>query len=124
MLQRRSQRHNLSWERFRRLEKRYIPSYRHTHPYPEQRFGVTHPRQEPCAGMPLAGICAGGRRVTGDILSPLAGEGRGEGGKLIVAVDPRYFRPTEVETLLGDPAKAKEKLANAAFTDRPRKRMG
>ena len=31
-------------------------------------------------------------------------------GKLIVAVDPRYFRPTEVETLLGDPRKAKEKL--------------
>ena len=60
MLQRRSQRSNLSWERFRRLEKRYIPSYRNTHPYPEQRFGVTHPRQEPCAGMPLAGICAGG----------------------------------------------------------------
>ena len=28
----------------------------------------------------------------------------------IVAVDPRYFRPTEVETLLGDPSKAKEKL--------------
>ena len=31
-------------------------------------------------------------------------------GKCIVAVDPRYFRPTEVETLLGDPAKAKTKL--------------
>jgi GDPmannose 4,6-dehydratase len=31
-------------------------------------------------------------------------------GKCIVAVDPRYFRPTEVETLLGDPAKAKAKL--------------
>ena len=31
-------------------------------------------------------------------------------GKCIVAVDPRYFRPTEVETLLGDPRKAKEKL--------------
>jgi len=28
----------------------------------------------------------------------------------IVEVDPRYFRPTEVETLLGDPSKAKEKL--------------
>ena len=42
--------------------------------------------------------------------SPLVGEGRGEGGKLIVAVDPRYFRPTEVETLLGDPSKAKAKL--------------
>jgi len=31
-------------------------------------------------------------------------------GRCIVAVDPRYFRPTEVETLLGDPTKAKEKL--------------
>jgi GDPmannose 4,6-dehydratase len=31
-------------------------------------------------------------------------------GKCIVAIDPRYFRPTEVETLLGDPTKAKEKL--------------
>ena len=42
------------------------------------------------------------------------GEGaRGAGNeaeKCIVAVDPRYFRPTEVETLLGDPAKAKAKL--------------
>jgi GDPmannose 4,6-dehydratase len=31
-------------------------------------------------------------------------------GDIIVRVDPRYFRPAEVETLLGDPAKAKEKL--------------
>lgn len=31
-------------------------------------------------------------------------------GKCIVQVDPRYFRPTEVETLLGDPSKAKKKL--------------
>jgi GDPmannose 4,6-dehydratase len=31
-------------------------------------------------------------------------------GKCIVVVDPRYFRPTEVETLLGDPSKAKQKL--------------
>ena len=31
-------------------------------------------------------------------------------GNCRVAVDPRYFRPTEVETLLGDPSKAKEKL--------------
>ena len=31
-------------------------------------------------------------------------------GDVIVQVDPRYFRPAEVETLLGDPAKAKEKL--------------
>ena len=31
-------------------------------------------------------------------------------GDVVVKVDPRYFRPTEVETLLGDPAKAKAKL--------------
>jgi GDPmannose 4,6-dehydratase len=31
-------------------------------------------------------------------------------GRCIVAVDPRYFRPTEVETLLGDATKAREKL--------------
>jgi GDPmannose 4,6-dehydratase len=31
-------------------------------------------------------------------------------GKLLVQVDPRYFRPTEVETLLGDPSKARQKL--------------
>jgi GDPmannose 4,6-dehydratase len=31
-------------------------------------------------------------------------------GDVIVKVDPRYYRPTEVETLLGDPTKAREKL--------------
>ena len=31
-------------------------------------------------------------------------------GNCIVSVDPRYFRPTEVETLLGDASKAREKL--------------
>jgi len=31
-------------------------------------------------------------------------------GDTIVRVDPRYFRPAEVETLLGDPSKAKDKL--------------
>ena len=43
------------------------------------------------------------------------GEGENEkgydaNGKCIVAVDPRYFRPTEVESLLGDASKAKQKL--------------
>ncbi|ODU50248.1 MAG: GDP-mannose 4,6-dehydratase [Thiobacillus sp. SCN 63-374] len=46
--------------------------------------------------------------------SPRSSENRGEGaaptGRMVVAVDPRYFRPTEVETLLGDPGKAKNKL--------------
>lgn len=37
-------------------------------------------------------------------------KGYADNGKCIVAVDSRYFRPTEVETLLGDPSKAKEKL--------------
>ena len=31
-------------------------------------------------------------------------------GKVVVSIDPRYFRPTEVETLLGDPAKAQKEL--------------
>ena len=37
-------------------------------------------------------------------------------GDIVVRVDPRYFRPAEVETLLGDPAKAKEKLGWEAKT--------
>jgi GDPmannose 4,6-dehydratase len=48
---------------------------------------------------------------------PIAWKGEGvdekgydERGRCIVAVDPRYFRPTEVATLLGNPAKAKAKL--------------
>jgi len=36
--------------------------------------------------------------------------GTDKNGRVIVKVDPRYFRPTEVETLLGDPGKAREKL--------------
>jgi GDPmannose 4,6-dehydratase len=31
-------------------------------------------------------------------------------GDIVMQIDPHYFRPTEVETLLGDPTKAKEKL--------------
>jgi GDPmannose 4,6-dehydratase len=41
-------------------------------------------------------------------------------GRKIVAVDARYFRPTEVETLLGDPTKARQKLgwrAKIGFED-------
>jgi len=36
--------------------------------------------------------------------------GTDQEGRVIVRVDPRYFRPAEVETLLGDPSKAKQKL--------------
>jgi GDPmannose 4,6-dehydratase len=38
-------------------------------------------------------------------------KGYGEDGKCVIAVDPAYFRPTEVESLLGDASKAKEKLS-------------
>ena len=57
-------------------------------------------------------------------------EWRGEGvdeigvdansGEVIVQVDPRYFRPTEVDLLIGDPTKAREKLGwehTCSFTD-------
>ena len=40
-------------------------------------------------------------------------------GKQIIAVDPRYFRPTEVETLLCDPSKAKRVLGWEASTPFP-----
>ena len=35
---------------------------------------------------------------------------RGDTGDVVVRIDPDYFRPTEVDTLLGDPSKAREKL--------------
>jgi GDPmannose 4,6-dehydratase len=43
-------------------------------------------------------------RVTSNLASAV------KPGDIIVRIDPRYFRPAEVETLLGDPTKAKEKL--------------
>ena len=38
----------------------WIPEPRILHPYPDKRFAVTHPRLEPCAGIPPARIWAGG----------------------------------------------------------------
>ncbi len=46
----------------------------------------------------------------GFLPSPRGRGAGGEGEQCIVQVDPRYFRPTEVETLLGDASKAKNKL--------------
>jgi RNA-directed DNA polymerase len=42
-LLRRSQRHRLNWSRFNRLTRKYIPSCRVLHPYPEKRFFASHP---------------------------------------------------------------------------------
>ncbi|MBT0962310.1 GDP-mannose 4,6-dehydratase [Denitromonas iodatirespirans] len=45
------------------------------------------------------------------VVAAITGEqARCKVGNVIVRVDPRYFRPTEVETLLGDPTRAREKL--------------
>lgn len=41
-LMRRSQRHRLTWSRFSRIEKRFIPTVRNMHPYPEERFYASH----------------------------------------------------------------------------------
>ena len=46
----------------------------------------------------------------GTVVNVEGDRSRSKVGDVIVKVDPRYFRPTEVETLLGDPTKAKQKL--------------
>ncbi|MCD6201349.1 MAG: GDP-mannose 4,6-dehydratase [Bacteroidales bacterium] len=51
-----------------------------------------------------------GNEEKGYVKSCDNGEFRLEKGKEVIAVDPRYFRPTEVDLLLGDASKAKEKL--------------
>ena len=60
-LERRSQHGKATWERMRRLFDRWLPKTHVLHPYPNKRFDARHPRQEPGAVVPLAGICAGGR---------------------------------------------------------------
>jgi GDPmannose 4,6-dehydratase len=51
------------------------------------------------------------------IVTAVTGErARVSPGQVVVRVDPRYYRPTEVETLLGDPSKARQKLGWAPQT--------
>ncbi len=64
-------------------------------------------------GITLAFSGAGDQEVgTVTKVEPVGGEIKAKCriGEVVVKVDPRYYRPTEVETLLGDPTKAKEKL--------------
>jgi RNA-directed DNA polymerase len=61
-LRRRSQRHRMTWARMFRLAERWLPTPRIQHPWPNTRFDVHYPRQEPSAGIPHAGICTGGGR--------------------------------------------------------------
>ena len=51
-----------------------------------------------------------GEREFGVVSAVTGNRAKVKVGDVIVKVDPRYYRPTEVETLLGDPTKAKEKL--------------
>jgi len=57
-LRRRSQKDRFSWQLMHRLAADWIPKPRILHPYPDKRFAVTHPRLEPCAGIPPARIWA------------------------------------------------------------------
>jgi RNA-directed DNA polymerase len=60
VLNRRSQRHRLTWTRMLRLANDWLPQPRIRHLWPQQRFAVTHPRWEPYAGKPHVRFCAGG----------------------------------------------------------------
>jgi len=61
------------------------------------------------------GVDEVGRVVSAGDTSPAARAGP-KPGDVIVRIDPRYFRPTEVDTLLGDPTKARQKLGWTATT--------
>src|SRR4029077_16916855 len=51
-----------------------------------------------------------GERETATVASVTGARATIKPGQVVVRVDPRYFRPAEVETLLGDASKAKRKL--------------
>ncbi|HEY4083234.1 MAG TPA: GDP-mannose 4,6-dehydratase [Burkholderiaceae bacterium] len=51
-----------------------------------------------------------GEQEIGRVVAITGNKAKCKVGEVIVKVDPRYYRPTEVETLLGDPSKAKAKL--------------
>lgn len=59
-LRRRSQKDVLTWARAKAIAEAWLPKPDILHPWPRQRFAVTHPRWEPYAGKPHVRICAGG----------------------------------------------------------------
>jgi RNA-directed DNA polymerase len=60
ILNRRGQRDKLPWARMQKLAYDLLPKPLIRHPWPSQRFAVTHPRWEPYAGKPHVRFCAGG----------------------------------------------------------------
>jgi len=61
-LRRRSQKDRMTWARITKLADAWLPQPRILHPWPDQRFAVTHPRWEPNARIGHVRICAGGIR--------------------------------------------------------------
>ena len=59
-LRRRSQKDQTNWERIAKLADDFLPQPRILHPWPNQRFAVTHPRWAPYAGKLHVRCCAGG----------------------------------------------------------------
>ena len=61
-LRRRSQKDRITWARMTQLMDGWLPKPIILHPWPSDRFAVTHPRWEPYAGKPHVRFCAGGAR--------------------------------------------------------------
>ena len=61
-LRRRSQKDRMTWARMTQLANDWLPKPIILHPWPSERFAVTHPRWEPYAGKPHVRFCAGGAR--------------------------------------------------------------
>jgi len=59
-LRRRSQKDRITWARMTKLVDAWLPKPLILHPWPSDRFAVTHPRWEPYAGKPHVRFCAGG----------------------------------------------------------------
>src|SRR5207248_7721699 len=59
-LRQRSQKDRMTWERMTQLANDWLPKPIILHPWPSDRFAVTHPRWEPYAGKPHVRFCAGG----------------------------------------------------------------
>jgi RNA-directed DNA polymerase len=59
-LRRRSQKNRVTWARMTQLVDDWLPKPIILHPWPSDRFAVTHPRWEPYAGKPHVRFCAGG----------------------------------------------------------------
>ena len=59
-LRQRSQKDRMTWERMTQLANDWLPKPIILHPWPSDRFAVTHPTWEPYAGKPHVRFCAGG----------------------------------------------------------------